>query len=29
MSLERTLTVRVARIARQTPEILAFELTHP
>ena len=29
MSLERTLTVRVARISRQTPEILAFELTHP
>ena len=29
MSLERTLTVRVARIARQTPEILAFELVHP
>jgi len=29
MSLERTLTVRVARIARQTPEILSFELAHP
>jgi vanillate O-demethylase ferredoxin subunit len=29
MSLERTLTVRVARISRQTPEILAFELAHP
>ena len=29
MSLERTLTVRVERISRQTPEILAFELTHP
>ncbi len=29
MSLERTLTVRVTRIARQTPEILAFELAHP
>ncbi len=29
MSLERTLTVRVARILRQTPEILAFELAHP
>jgi ferredoxin-NADP reductase len=29
MSLERTLTVRVARISRQTPEILAFELVHP
>lgn len=27
--LERILTVRVARIARQTPEILSFELTHP
>jgi vanillate O-demethylase ferredoxin subunit len=26
---ERTLTVRVARIARQTPEILSFELAHP
>jgi vanillate O-demethylase ferredoxin subunit len=26
---ERTLTVRVARIARQTPEILSFELVHP
>jgi len=29
MSLERTLTVRVERISRQTPEILAFELAHP
>ena len=29
MSLERTLTVRVERISRQTPEILSFELTHP
>jgi vanillate O-demethylase ferredoxin subunit len=29
MSLERTLTVRVERITRQTPEILAFELAHP
>ena len=29
MSHERTLTVRVARISRQTPEILAFELAHP
>lgn len=29
MSLERTLTVRVERISRQTPEILAFELVHP
>ena len=29
MSLERTLTVCVERISRQTPEILAFELTHP
>jgi len=29
MSLERTLTVRVERIARQTPEILSFELAHP
>lgn len=29
MSMERTLTVRVARISRQTPEILAFELAHP
>lgn len=27
--VERNLTVRVARIARQTPEILAFELVHP
>ncbi|MDM0075078.1 PDR/VanB family oxidoreductase [Variovorax sp. J2P1-59] len=27
--VERTLTVRVARIARQTPEILSFELAHP
>lgn len=27
--LERILTVRVARIARQTPEILSFEFTHP
>ena len=26
---ERTLTVRVTRIARQTPEILSFELSHP
>lgn len=26
---ERTLTVRVARIARQTPEILSYELAHP
>jgi len=26
---ERNLTVRVARIARQTPEILSFELVHP
>ena len=26
---ERHLTVRVARIARQTPEILSFELVHP
>jgi len=26
---ERTLTVRVARIARETPEILSFELAHP
>ena len=26
---ERTLTVRVARIARETPEILSFELVHP
>lgn len=29
MSLERTLTVRVERILRETPEILAFELAHP
>ncbi|WP_062364008.1 PDR/VanB family oxidoreductase [Variovorax paradoxus] len=29
MSLERTLTVRVERISRETPEILAFELAHP
>ncbi|TWD90728.1 vanillate O-demethylase ferredoxin subunit [Variovorax beijingensis] len=29
MSLERTLTVRVERISRETPEILAFELIHP
>ncbi|SFP80558.1 PDR/VanB family oxidoreductase [Variovorax sp. 770b2] len=29
MSLERTLTVRVERISRETPEILAFELSHP
>ncbi|MDH6167311.1 ferredoxin-NADP reductase [Variovorax boronicumulans] len=29
MSLERTLTVRVKRISRETPEILAFELAHP
>jgi vanillate O-demethylase ferredoxin subunit len=29
MAAERTLTVRVARIARQTPEILSFELAHP
>ena len=29
MSLERTLTVRVERISRQTPEILSFELAHP
>lgn len=29
MSLERMLTVRVERISRQTPEILAFELAHP
>src|SRR5687768_403918 len=29
MSLERTLTVRVERITRQTPEILAFALAHP
>ncbi|WP_431109750.1 PDR/VanB family oxidoreductase [Variovorax paradoxus] len=29
MSLERMLTVRVERISRETPEILAFELTHP
>ncbi|MDM0115323.1 PDR/VanB family oxidoreductase [Variovorax sp. J22R133] len=27
--LERTLTVRVARIVRETPEILSFELAHP
>lgn len=27
--VERTLTVRVARIARETPEILSFELAHP
>jgi len=27
--LDRTLTVRVTRIVRQTPEILAFELSHP
>jgi vanillate monooxygenase ferredoxin subunit len=27
--LDRTLTVRVTRITRQTPEILAFELAHP
>lgn len=27
--VERTLTVQVARIARQTPEILSFELAHP
>lgn len=27
--VERTLTVRVARVARQTPEILSFELAHP
>lgn len=27
--MERMLTVRVARIARQTPDILAFELVHP
>lgn len=27
--LERTLTVRVARVARQTPDILSFELAHP
>lgn len=26
---DRTLTVRVTRIVRQTPEILAFELSHP
>jgi len=26
---DRTLTVRVTRIARQTPEILSFELSHP
>lgn len=26
---ERTLTVRVTRIARETPEILSFELAHP
>ena len=29
MSPERTLTVRVDRISRETPEILAFELAHP
>lgn len=29
MSQERMLTLRVARIMRQTPEILAFELVHP
>jgi ferredoxin-NADP reductase len=29
MSLERMLTLRVARITRQTPDILAFELAHP
>jgi len=29
MSLERTLTVRVQRISRETPEILAFEFAHP
>ena len=29
MSPERTLTVRVERILRETPEILAFELSHP
>ena len=29
MSPERTLTVRVERISRETPEILAFELAHP
>ena len=29
MGLERTLTVRVSRIARQTPDILSFELSHP
>lgn len=29
MSLERILTLRVARITRQTPDILAFELAHP
>lgn len=27
--VERTLTVRVARIRRETPEILSFELAHP
>ena len=27
--VERTLTVRVARIRRETPEILSFELEHP
>lgn len=27
--LDRILTVRVARITRETPEILAFELAHP
>src|SRR6218665_1942190 len=29
MNPQRRLTVRVARIWRQTPHILAFELTHP
>lgn len=29
MSAERMLTVRVARIARQTPDIHSFELVHP
>jgi ferredoxin-NADP reductase len=29
MAVERMLTLRVARIARQTPEILSFELVHP
>lgn len=29
MSSDRTLTLRVARIGRETPEILSFELAHP